>query len=237
MAPSNDSLDPAEFDRFRDTYEHELNRSVSFAGQDADVYMEAKADVILDLARRHIGNPAGLDLLDVGCGTGATDLHLIDRVGSISGVDVSTGLLERARAAVPAATYLDYDGSHLPYADRSFDLVFAICVVHHVPPSSWSRFVAEMTRVTRHGGLVVIAEHNPLNPVTRAIVSRCAFDEDATLIGARQTRRLLANTGLEPLEVRNILFVPWRSQVVRRVEWLVRRVPFGAQYVAAGRRP
>ena len=236
MTVDRDSLDPAEFDRFRDTYENDLNRAVSFAGQDADVYMEVKADVLVDLARRHVGDPSRLDFLDVGCGTGATDRHLVSRVGSVTGVDISAGMIDRARAAVPAAAYSTYNGSRLPQDDESFDVVFAVCVVHHVPQSSWGGFVAEMMRVTRRGGLVAIAEHNPLNPVTRVIVNKCAFDEDAVLLGSRTARNLLKGTGLKPVEVRNILFVPWRTDIVERVERLLRRAPLGAQYVAAGRR-
>lgn len=236
MNTRRESLDPAEFDRFRDSYEDELNRVVGWAGQDADVYSRVKADALVELARAHVGDPHELAFLDVGCGTGATDRHLVGRVGALHGVDISTGMVERASAAVPGAEYRRYDGSRLPYEDESLDVVFAVCVVHHVPPSSWPRFVAEMTRVTRRGGIVAIAEHNPYNPVTRAVVNRCAFDEDAVLLSQRTTRRLLTQAGLEALETRNILFVPWRSQFIARAEALLRRAPVGAQYVSVGRR-
>jgi SAM-dependent methyltransferase len=234
--PTRESLDPAEFDRFRDSYESELNRVVAWAGQDADVYSRVKADALLELARRHVGEPAQLRFLDVGCGIGSTDRHLVGHVGALTGVDISEAMIDRARATNPGVSYRTYDGSRLPFEDRSLDVVFAVCVMHHVPPSSWPRLVSELTRVTRTGGIVAIAEHNPYNPVTRAIVNRCAFDADAVLLSQKTSRRLLTAAGLLPIETRNILFVPWRNPFVVRAESALRRVPLGAQYVSVGLR-
>jgi SAM-dependent methyltransferase len=228
--------DPAEFDRFRDSYQDELDRVVAFAGQDADVYMAAKTDALITLARRHLGDPLEIDVLDVGCGIGAAERHLLGHVRSVSGVDISAAMIDRARAAYSEASYLTYDGTRIPHDDETFGLVFASCVVHHVPTTSWGHFVAEMTRVTRRGGVVAIAEHNPWNPLTRAVVNRCAFDHDATLISQRKSRALLRSNGLDDIETRNILFLPWRGRLTDRLENLLRIVPLGAQYVVAGRR-
>ena len=145
-------------------------------------------------------------------------------------------MVERARAENPGVAYDSYDGSRLPFDDESMDVTFAVCVAHHVPPSSWPRFFGELARVTRCGGVVVVAEHNPYNPVTRAIVNRCAFDVDAVLLSQRTTRRLLTGSGLHHLETRNIRFAPWRSRLVDGIETALRRVPLGAQYLSAGRR-
>jgi SAM-dependent methyltransferase len=228
--------DPAGFDRFRDSYEDELNRVVAFTGQDADVFAEAKARVLLELAHRKLGDTRHLDVLDVGCGIGSTDRYLSDHVRTLFGVDVSEGMILRASAANPSASYAVYDSVRLPFDDQSFDLVFAVCVVHHVPPTDWVPFVAEMARVTRRAGVVAIAEHNPLNPVTRRIVANCAFDDTAVLLSGRTARALLRRSGLEAVEITNTLFVPWRNGFTEGLERLVKRVPLGAQYVATGRR-
>jgi SAM-dependent methyltransferase len=228
--------DSAGFDRFGESYESELDRVVSWAGQDVDVYAGVKAEALLDLAASHLDNPAGLTFLDVGCGTGSTDRHLAGRVRAIHGVDISNAMVERARAANPSASYRVYDGASLPFESDAVDVSFAICVAHHVPPSTWPRFFGEMSRVTRCGGIVVVAEHNPYNPVTRAIVNRCAFDVDAVLLTPRTTRRLLVQSGLEHVETRHILFAPWRTPLVERAENTLRRLPLGAQYLSVGRR-
>ena len=124
----------------------------------------------------------------------------------------------------------------IPFDDGTFDFTFAICVLHHVPPSGWSRFVHEMGRVTRPGGVVAIFEHNPWNPLTRLAVHRCEFDDDAVLVSRRRLRHLLAGP-LQPLEERYIAFFPRGGDPYDRIEARLGRVPVGAQYYVAGRRP
>lgn len=236
MTTDHEHSEPAEFDRFRDSYRDDLNRAVAFAGQDPDVYMAAKTQALLDLTRRHLGDPSLVDALDVGCGTGEAERHLLGHIRSVTGVDVSPAMIKRAREANPGAAFREYDGNRLPYDDETFGLVFAVCVVHHVRPSSWREFVGEMARVVTRDGLVAIAEHNPLNPLTRLVVNRCVFDVNACLVSQRKSRELLRDNGLAVLETRNILFVPWRGSAAARLETALRRVPLGAQYVVVGGR-
>ena len=49
-------------------------------------------------------------------------------------------------------------------------------------------FVAELARVVRPGGLVVVFEHNPLNPLTRLVVSRVTFDDGVRLLRSGERR-------------------------------------------------
>jgi ubiquinone/menaquinone biosynthesis C-methylase UbiE len=84
----------------------------------------------------------------------------------LTGIDVASTVVEEARAANPGVTYHDYDGDRLPYPDQSFDAAYTIAVMHHVPPPQWPAFLQEMRRVVRPGGLIVIFEHNPINPLT-----------------------------------------------------------------------
>src|SRR4051812_4215438 len=167
------STSTADFELYKDSYREAVNSAIRFAGQNIDYFTRVKADRLVDLVRRRIGDPSRATVLDVGCGIGATDAHLVDRVGRVVGVDLFEGVVERAREANPGAEYHVYDGRRLPLDDASVDLAFAICVVHHVPPASWPVFVAEMARVVRPGGLVAIIEHNPLNPLTRRVVRNC----------------------------------------------------------------
>ena len=93
----------------------------------------------------------------------------------LAGVDPSEAMIEAARKANPEADYRVADGTELPFEDGSFDLAFAVCVLHHVAPPDRPAFVAELARVTRPGGLTVVFEHNPLNPLTRLAVRRCTI--------------------------------------------------------------
>jgi SAM-dependent methyltransferase len=225
------------FDHYTDSYRDAVEESIAFAGGDAARYVGAKARMLVELAGRRIGAPDGLRALDVGCGPGETDVFLEGRFGSLSGVDLSSGMAERAASRNPWANYSSYGpGEPLPYEEASFDLSFAICVLHHVPPAEREAFVGEMRRVTRPGGLVAIFEHNPLNPLTRKAVRDCPFDEDAILLTRGETRRRLAEVGLAEVEAPYIVFFPregdLRSRVERRLGWL----PLGAQYYVASSR-
>jgi SAM-dependent methyltransferase len=226
----------ADFDRYRDSYEHAVQKSISFSGVSHEAVTIAKAEYLLELAERLLGPPAGLAALDVGCGAGVTDRHLVGRLGRLAGVDVSGELVERARAECPGVEYHHYEGERLPFPDGAFDLVFTICVVHHVAPSDRPRFFAELGRVTRPGGLVAVLEHNPLNPLTRLAVLRCPFDKDAELIGPGGVERLFREIGLHLAERAHILFFPWRSATLTRLERSLRRVPCGAQYAVTARK-
>jgi SAM-dependent methyltransferase len=225
-----------DFGSRKDTYQDEVQKSIDFLGQGLDFFVEIKANYLLDIARRRLGDPKSLSFLDVGCGLGLTDEYLKGEVGALHGIDVAAGVVDRAQERNPWAGYHIYDGARAPFLDEFFDLTFAICVLHHVNPPSWPSFVDELARVTKRGGLVVVIEHNPLNPLTRLAVSRCEFDEDAVLLRARRTRRLLAGAGLKVAEAPYIAFVPWRGRILRQAERGLSRLPLGAQYAVAGAR-
>ena len=227
----------AEFDRFRESYDAELQRAAGFAGQEPSFFTKVKAEELLDVVRRRVGEPSELGALDVGCGVGLTDEFLAPSFRELHGVDVSPGMLATARRENPAVEYHLADGRTLPFDDGSFDVAFAICVVHHVPPPQREQFVAELARVVTPGGLAVVFEHNPLNPLTRLVVARCAFDDDVMLLGVRDTTCLLRSAGLERPERRYVLFAPIDRPTVRRAERVLGAVPLGAQYYVAAQVP
>lgn len=227
----------AEFDRYEASYSDAVNRSISFAGTDVDFFARLKTDDLLAVAARRLGSLQEVEALDFGCGTGIADTLLSGHFGRLHGVDVSSGLINAARAANPDVEYKHYDGEILPYEADSFDLAFAICVLHHVDPPARRSVVHELARVVRPGGLVAIYEHNPLNPLTRVAVSRCEFDEGVELLRLTETKRLLADAGLAPVEARFIAFFPWPGGALRAAERHLGRLPLGGQYVVAARKP
>ena len=225
----------ADFDDVGDRYEQLVEHSISFCGQTHGFYLEAKSRRLLDLVRRRLGDPADVRALDVGCGEGAMHPYLSE-LGALEGADPSHALIEAARRSNPQVTYHVASGENLPLADGAFDLAIAVAVLHHVEPSLRPALLAELARVTRPGGLAVVFEHNPFNPLTRLAVARCSFDEDAELLRRRDTARGLAAAGVEPVESAYILFFPWRGSVWERLEHRLGRTPFGAQYYVAAER-
>jgi ubiquinone/menaquinone biosynthesis C-methylase UbiE len=162
--------------------------------------------------------------------------YLAGKVAGLAGADISPLLLEQARQAIPGGDFRLTDGAQLPFDSDSFDLVFATCAMHHVPPADRLGLLREMARVSTPLGLIVIMEHNPLNPLTRLAVARCEFDTGCVLLGMGCTRRLFRQADLHLLGGSYIAFFPWRGRPWRLVEKALRRVPLGAQYFVAGRK-
>lgn len=219
-----------EFDAFSDTYNVAINDAIAFSGLKVDYFTRVKADYLIDLIEDHCGDPRLISVLDVGCGVGNFHPVLEGKVGKITGVDISDRSIERARARNPSVDYYSYTGDRLPFADFSFDVLYTVCVMHHVPPGQWQLFVAEMKRVLKPGGMVVVFEHNPRNPLTQRIVSNCVFDKNAVLLYPEDTRELLLQAGFNNLLERFIISVPPSGKFLRTVDLFLGRLALGAQY-------
>ena len=221
------------FDSYRSNYRDVVQSSIDFSGLPHSFFMRAKADLLRDLIARRLGaeKPA---MLDVGCGVGSFHPLLRGMVGRLSGIDVSSASIAQACADNPDVDYRAFDGTSFPFDDSGFDMVTAICVLHHVAPAEWAHFIGEMRRVVRPGGLICLIEHNPFNPLTRLAVSRCEFDRDAVLLGAGKARKLMAAGGLREIGSRYFLLLPWEAKPARRVEGAFSNLPLGAQYATFG---
>ena len=103
--------------------------------------------------------PAGLELVDIGTGTGAL-LPLLAATGArVTAVDASAAMLTRARAlcereGLDDVVFEQADIQDLPFADDRFDAAYCSMVLHHVARPG--RALREMARVVRPGGLVVV---------------------------------------------------------------------------------
>lgn len=84
--------------------------------------------------------------LDVGCGTGFLTNEL---PGAGVGLDRSEQMLEIARKQVPHVQFVRGDATTLPFADGSFERVFASTLFSHLEPGLRLRFLAEAHRVAR----------------------------------------------------------------------------------------
>jgi ubiquinone/menaquinone biosynthesis C-methylase UbiE len=226
-----------EFDRYKESYDDAVNRAIAFSGQKVEAFTRAKAHDLLRTIASHFDSPDKLSLLDVGCGIGNYHPFLAPVVGAVSGVDVSSACIAKAKERNPAVSYSVYDGDRLPYPDSKFDVTFCVCVIHHVPPDRWQQFVNEMRRVTRAGGLIVVYEHNPKHPLTRKVVSDCEFDRDAVLLTMAQSRALLERAGCSAVTTNSILTLPPMGGFVEKFDALFAKLPFGSQYRATGHAP
>jgi ubiquinone/menaquinone biosynthesis C-methylase UbiE len=109
-----------------------------------------------------LGSPSGLDILDVGCGTGELLAQFATRGHSLSGIEPNEAAVDLARKLVPEAQILLARGEALPFPDASHDLVTSFHVLEHVV--SPEKTLDEMIRVLRQGGSLFVECPNYLYP-------------------------------------------------------------------------
>jgi ubiquinone/menaquinone biosynthesis C-methylase UbiE len=130
----------------------------------------------------------GSDVIDVACGRGAVLLAAAPVAGSLTGVDVSPGMIELARADLRAAG-LDHvdlhvmDAEQMMFADSSFDVLTAAFAVVFLPDPE--RAAAEFHRLVRVGGTVAVSTWADGDP-------RWGWEDDLIAsIGTAQRRAVL----------------------------------------------
>lgn len=216
------------FDEHSADYSQKMDRALTVVGLEHDFFFEAKVRHILE-ARRRLAANAAVRVLEIGCGIGLLTQRLRPLLTDVWGIDPSVSSL--GQAAAPGDHLIAADGLRTPFADETFDLVIAVGVLHHVPVDRRAAFLEEAARITRRGGLVLLCEHNPWNPLTRLVVGRCEFDHDAVLLAQTEARRRLTAAGFAGIRSRYILFFPWRAAVWRWLEARLAWLPLGGQYV------
>ena len=109
----------------------------------------------------------GASVLDAGCGVGYGTAHLARVAERVVGVDVSDDAVSYAVAhyAGPNVEFLAADVLELPFADDSFGVVCSFEIVEHV--SDAERFVAELARVLKPGGRLVLSTPRADDPTVR----------------------------------------------------------------------
>lgn len=131
------------YDAFSERYDH---------GRDRGYHK-----LIDDQAAAIVGRYApGNQVLEVGCGTGL----ILKRVAAVAreatGVDLSPGMLRAAQAR--GLDVREGSATALPFVDASFDVSYSFKVLAHIP--DWDACLAEMVRVTRPGGHIIVDVYN-----------------------------------------------------------------------------
>ncbi|MGH7831302.1 MAG: ArsR/SmtB family transcription factor [Candidatus Binatia bacterium] len=108
--------------------------------------------------------PSGLVLADVGCGTGSLTFELARFAKKVIGIDLSREMIRHASRAAKEkeARNLEFrigDAEHLPLGAGSVDAAFCVMVLHFLKEPR--RAVAELCRITRPGGSVVLLDLVP----------------------------------------------------------------------------
>lgn len=150
QTPDRGGLDEtrAYYDEFSKEYERHRRPN------SADGYHALVDDLEIELTARY---GAGKDVLECGCGTGLILERIARSAKRAVGIDLSPGMLERAKARGLEV----HEGSvtALPFEDASFDVTCSFKVLAHVPDIG--KALSEMARVTRPGGVILAEFYNP----------------------------------------------------------------------------
>lgn len=223
----------AEFDKFSKDYENLVTDPVrtSFGGGSSEFFHTRKIELLLRFLKRRDMQPSKTSWLDVGCGQG--ELLKLGRghFRECYGCDISEGMLSAASYGIEVRPQIA--ATSIPFDSSTFDLVTAVCVYHHVLPEDRMGLTSEVRRVLKRGGIFVMIEHNPLNPVTKLVVSRVPLDKDAQLLSARAARYLTSAAGLKPFPTEYFLYFPKSIYAkLGRIENMLGWLPLGGQYAS-----
>lgn len=108
-----------------------------------------------------MGDVAGLDVLDAGCGAGKHSADLLANGAKVHGFDMSENMLDFAKHAL--GNHIDFKvadlSGQLPYQDAQFDRILCALALHYL--KDWSIPLNEFYRLLKPGGKVVISTHHP----------------------------------------------------------------------------
>ena len=233
----SDPTQGAEFDAVADHYLAQHRANIAISGEEPDFFAEYKiADLAALVSER--GREARR-VLDFGSGVGNSVPFFRKHFNgcALTCGDVSARSIEIAKARYPGdETYLLID-DEIPLPSQSQDVVFSACVFHHIVHDQHHKWLTELRRVTRPGGLLAIFEHNPLNPLTVHAVNTCPFDVNARLILGRTMRKRAVAAGWTHARVDYRLFFPSALKALRPIEPYLAWLGLGAQYRMSAWRP
>ena len=230
-------MDQVEFDRFADEYHDQHRANVAMTGEGPEYFAEYKIRKLRQAVDRN--NISVSRICDFGSGIGNSIAHFRKHFPDalLTSCDVSARSLALSRQRYPEFTnYLLIENDRVPSAEDAFDVVFSACVFHHIAHAEHSKWLRELHRITKPGGLIAIFEHNPLNPLTVHAVNTCPFDVNAKLLFARNLAQRLAEAGWVSIRIRYNLFFPRGLALLRPIEDKLGWLPLGAQYVALARK-
>jgi SAM-dependent methyltransferase len=216
----------SEFDKYAGEYKAEIDKVARASGEKFEYFIDRR----IRLMKRFLNGKIVSNMLDYGCGVGATEIFLKKYFPSakICGVDASEECIRNANK-------LELDGVEFSepkkFEDESFDVIYSNGTFHHIDHDKHHKIFEDFRRVLKPNGRLFIFENNPYNPLMMRVMRECEWDKDAKVIKAYQLKRRLIKAGFKVRRVRYYIFFPKFLAFLRVFEKMLGRVPFGAQYV------
>lgn len=220
----------AEFDEFANTFADVASQNTKFFETDYSYFGRYRSRIVKKFA-----GPSVEKILDFGCGVGLgiSPLREVFPNSGIVGCDPSQDSLTIARTREPECEFLEADTiKPIP----QFDIIIAVCVFHHIQPSDRNSALRYCYERLKLGGHLFMFEHNPFNPVTRHLVSRCPVDKDAILLTRKEAVTRFKQAGFNVIATAYCLFFPKALTFLRPLEKSLGWFPLGGQYFVVGAR-
>lgn len=135
--------------------------------------------------REKLGNISGKKLLELGCGAGEASVYFAKQGASVMATDLSDKMLEVVKVlAKNNGVSVDTaccSSTSIPFADESFDIIYAANILHHVDIEVT---IAEVLRVLKPNGIFVSWDplvHNPVIQVYRRIAEAVRTEDEHPL--------------------------------------------------------
>jgi len=210
-------------------------------------YVKVKSLHLLKKAEEFYGDIKDLICVDLGCGTAETAEYFQDKFMHIFCCDYSSGMLEYAgKKNLKNVTLKLCQSERLPFDSDSVDIVLMYGLIHHI--DTGEKIVQtfnEAKRILKKGGIVVVYDFNPLNPVSRYIVKTCPIDSGVNLDGYRKSVfpttfylgeliEIMKSSGFMIGKREYLLFFPKFLSALLPLERALARIPFGGMYAILG---
>ena len=150
----------------------------------------------------------GMNILDVGCGTGSLTIAAKQRQGNdgpVVGIDPSSNMVnlaqeKAAKAQVEVAFQVGVI-EKIDFPENHFDLVLSSLMMHHLPDELKKDGLQEVYRILKPNGTLLIVE---LDPSAFSLVSLIHGHNSQLSAELENTRRYLVSTGFGPVEFGNL---------------------------------
>lgn len=120
------------------------------------IYREAAS--LTRLLEQHLPVIPAKSSLEIGCGYGRLSPWIAELAIDSYAIEPNEDAVEEAQIQYPEIQFENVPAQNIPFEEGFFDLVVAWTVLQHVPPNTIDAVCEEISRVTKEGGLVLIAE-------------------------------------------------------------------------------
>ncbi len=239
-SPSYATATAGHFDEIAAAYD------VQIPAARREALLTTKTSLMRDVLSSHSSGARGLDL---GCGQGWYVGRMRELGFDVAGIDPSVAQLQAAADHLGTADLVRLGSAlDIPAPDSSYDFVYTINVLHHLPSVADQRAaLAEIARELRPGGLLFVHEINTRNLLFRFYMGYVFPSLNCIDEGVERwllPHRLGDYTGMPVIDMRYFTFLPdflpscvvrWLAPIERRLE-RSRLAPYSAHYMAVLRK-